>query len=131
MMKIAVVTEDGKTISQHFGQAPLYLTLTVEDGKIVGKEKREKAGHHTFAPHRPKAPGEKHGCGRGAPARHAHMMESIADCQVLIAGGMGEGAYENLKSRNIEPVLTDVTDIDEAVKLYLAGELPNLKERLH
>ena len=130
-MKIAVVSKDGKIVSQHFGQAPLYVVVTAEDGRIVGRETREKAGHHDFAPHRPKAPGEKHGCGRGAPARHARMMESITDCQVLIARGMGEGAYNNLKSRNIEPVVTDVANIDEAVKLYLEGKLPHLKERLH
>ncbi len=130
-MKIAVVTEDGNTISQHFGRAPLYLVLTVEDGKIVAKETRDKVGYHTFGPHHPKATGEKHGCGRGAPARHARMAETISDCQVLIAGGMGEGAYDNLKSLDTEPVVTDVTSIDEAVKLYLESKLPNLEERLH
>ena len=130
-MKIAVVTEDGAAISQHFGRAPLYLVVTVEDGKIVGKETRPKAGYHTSGAHHPKAAGEKHGCGRGAPARHARMAETISDCQVLLAGGMGEGAYDNLRSRNIEPVVTDVEDIEEAVKLYLVGKLPNLRERLH
>ena len=130
-MKIVAITEDGTTISQHFGRAPLYMVVTVEDGKIINKEKRNKAGHHTFGAHHPKAPGEKHGCGRGAPARHARMAETISDCQVLIAGGMGEGAYDNLRSRNIEPVVTDVEDIEEAVKLYLEDKLPNLMERLH
>lgn len=130
-MKIAVITKDGDTISQHFGQAPLYVVVTVEDGKIVSQETRPKPGHHTSAAHRPKAPGEKHGCGRGAPARHARMAETISDCQLLIAGGMGEGAYNNLKSHNIEPVVTDVKNIEEAVKLYLEGKLPHLTERLH
>ena len=32
-MKIAAITEDGTTISQHFGRAPLYLVVTVEDAK--------------------------------------------------------------------------------------------------
>lgn len=131
-MKIAVISEDGNTISQHFGRAPLYVVVTVEDGQIVAKETREKAGHHTFAgQHQDTVPGERHGYGAGAQARHASMMESIADCQVLIAGGMGWGAYENLKRLNIEGVVTDITDIGKAVKLYLAGELPNLMERLH
>lgn len=131
-MKIAVISEDGNTISQHFGRAPLYVVVTVEDGEIVDKETRDKTGHHTFATHHPdSAPGERHGYGAGAQSRHTSMMESIADCQVLIAGGMGWGAYDGLKSRNIEGVVTDITDIDEAVKLYLAGELPNLMERLH
>jgi len=131
-MKIAAITEDGTTISQHFGRAPLYLVVTVEDGKIVNKETRAKTGHHTFAAHHSEsAPGERHGYDAGAQTRHASMAETIADCQILIAGGMGWGAYESLKSRNIGPVVTDVENIDEAVNLYLAGKLPNLMERLH
>lgn len=40
-MKIGLISEDGVTISQHFGRAPYYLVLTVENGSIVSKEKRE------------------------------------------------------------------------------------------
>ena len=131
-MKIAAITEDGTTISQHFGRAPLYLVVTVEDGKVTNKETRSKTGHHTFAAHHPDlAPGERHGYDAGAQTRHASMAETIADCQVLIAGGMGWGAYESLKSYNIEPVVTDVENVDEAVKLYIEGKLTNLMERLH
>jgi predicted Fe-Mo cluster-binding NifX family protein len=131
-MKIAAITEDGIAISQHFGRAPLYLVVTVEDGKIVSKETRDKTGHHTFAAHHTDiAPGERHGYDAGAQVRHTSMMANIADCQVLLAGGMGWGAYESLKNNNIEPIVTDVSSIDEAVKLYLEGRLPNLMERLH
>jgi len=131
-MKIAAITEDGTTISQHFGRAPLYVVVTVEDGKMVNKETRPKAGHHTFAAHHPDStPEEKHGYGAGAQVRHASMAETISDCQVLIAGGMGWGAYENMKSRGIEAVVTDVENIEEAVKLYIEGKLANLMERLH
>jgi predicted Fe-Mo cluster-binding NifX family protein len=132
-MKIAAITEDGTSISQHFGRAPLYVVVTVEDGKITNRETRNKAGHHTFAAHSdaPLAPGERHGYDAGSQVRHASMAETIADCQVLIAGGMGWGAYESLKSHGIEPVVTDIESIDEAVKLYLEGKLPNLMERLH
>ena len=131
-MKIAAITEDGNTISQHFGRAPLYVVVTVEDDKIVSKETRDKTGHHTFAAHHTElTPGERHGYDSGAQVRHASMMETIADCQVLISGGMGWGAYESLKSYNIEPLVTDVATIDEAVRLYLQGKLPNLMERLH
>ena len=132
-MKIAAITEDRATISQHFGRAPLYLVVTVEDGNIVGKKTRAKAGHHTFAAgqHPETAPWERHGYDAGAQSRHASMAETIADCQVLIAGGMGRGAYENMKSYDIEPVVTDVENIDEAVTLYLGGKLTNLMDRLH
>ena len=36
-----------------------------------------------------------------------------------------------MKSYNIESVVTDVENIDEAVKLYLEGKLTNLMDRLH
>ena len=132
-MKIAAISEDGITVSQHFGRAPLYVVVTVEDGKVVSKETRAKAGHHTFAAnqHPDTAPGERHGYDAGSQVRHKSMVETIADCQVLIAGGMGWGAYESLKSCGIEPVVTDVESIDEAVKFHLADKLPNLMERLH
>jgi len=131
-MKIAAVTEDGTTISQHFGRAPYYLVVTVEDGKIVSKEQRDKAGHHTFAAHEEEhVPGEKHGYDAGSQAKHAKMAQTITDCQVLLAGGMGWGAYESLKNAGIKIVTTDVENIEDAVKLYLQGKLPDLMERRH
>jgi hypothetical protein len=36
-----------------------------------------------------------------------------------------------MKSFNIEPVVTDVEEIDEAIKLYLEDKLVNLMDRLH
>ena len=132
-MKIAAITEDGNTVSQHFGRAPYYTVVTVEDGKIVSKEKRDKAGHHTFAAHESEhlAPGERHGYDADSQAKHATMAQPLADCKVLLAGGMGWGAYDSLKNAGIEVVVTDVKNIDEAVRLYLQGKLPNLMERLH
>ena len=131
-MKIAAVSDDGVTISQHFGRAPFYVIVTVEGDKVVGKETREKSGHHTFAAHHADVKsGEPHGYDAGAQIRHASMAETIADCQIMLAGGMGWGAYDSLKSNNIEPIVTDVENIDEAVKRYIDGELDNLMERLH
>ncbi len=132
-MNIAVISDDGTTISQHFGRAPFYVVVSVEEGEIVSKETRDKTGHHTFAAHQPSdlAPGERHGYEAGSQIRHQSMAETISDCQILLVGGMGWGAYESMQSYNIEPIVTDVRDIDEAVKLYLDGKLINLMERLH
>lgn len=132
-MKIAAITDDEVNISQHFGRAPYYVVVTVAEGKIIAKETRPKSGHQTFAAHQPPklAPGERHGYDAGSQARHESMAEAILDCQVLFAGGMGWGAYEAMKGYGVEPIVTDVKDIDEAVELYLAGRLTNLMERLH
>ena len=130
-MKIAVVSDDGITISQHFGRAMFYVVSTVEGGKVVSKEKRAKAGHHTFAAHEQHPEGEHHGFDAASEAKHRSMADTIADCQVLLAGGMGRGAYESLKSYNIKPVVTDEENIDRAVQLYVDGKLPNLMDRVH
>jgi predicted Fe-Mo cluster-binding NifX family protein len=134
-MKIAVVTEDEVTISQHFGRAPYYMVFTAENGKIVSQEKRNKAGHHTGGSHDchedHSCHDGKHGMDAASQAKHAGMLANILDSQVLIARGMGYGAYEGLKSSGIEPIITDSENIDKAVKLYLEGKLVNLMEKLH
>jgi len=134
-MKIAVVTEDEVTISQHFGRAPYYVVVTTQDGKIVSREKRNKAGHHTAGSHDchedQSCHDGKHGMDAESQSKHAGMVANILDSQVLISGGMGYGAYESLESSGIEPIITDAESIDEAVKLYLDGKLVNLMEKLH
>ena len=132
-MKIAAVTEDGKTISQHFGRAPYYLVISVEGGRIVDRQLREKVGHAQFAgePHDPAGPGEPHGTGPAAQSRHARMAAAISDCQVLLCGGMGYGAYESMRQNGIRPIITDIRQIDEAVAAYLDGTIVDQTDRLH
>ncbi len=132
-MKIAAITDDGKTISQHFGRAPYYLVVTVENGQIVNREMRDKLGHAHFAndPHEEDKPGQPHGFGPAAQNRHVQMAQAIADCQALLCGGMGRGAYESMRTRGIKPVVTDITLIDEAVQAYAAGRIVDQTDRLH
>ena len=133
-MKIAVITEDGKTISRHFGRAPYYMVVTVEDGKIVDHEMREKVNHAHFQGERHdhhESAGERHGYGPDADHRHGSMAEAITDCEALLCRGMGMGAYENLKTRNIRPVVTDIPDIDQAVMSYTNGQIVDHVENLH
>lgn len=124
-MKVAAATSDGKTISMHFGQAPQYVVVTIdEDGKVVGREVREKAFHH----HGPEGHDHDQGHGHGP---HAEMAAAISDCAAMIVGGMGRPAYLSLKARGIEPIITSIRDIDEAVQAYISGNMENLVERLH
>lgn len=135
-MKIAVITEDGKTISQHFGRAPYYLVLTIENNRVTAREMRDKMGHTHFAGenHGEEAHGQDprgHGFDPAAQNRHAQMAAAIADCQVLLCGGMGAGAYESMKQAGIKPVVTDIPIIDKAVSAYLTGQITDHVERLH
>jgi predicted Fe-Mo cluster-binding NifX family protein len=134
-MKIAAITDNGKTISQHFGRASHYMVVTIEDGKIISREMRDKMGHTQFQgehheDHHHEA-GEKHGYGVAADNRHGRMSETITDCEAVLCRGMGMGAYENMKARNIHPVVTDIADIDEAVLAYANGQIVDHIEKLH
>ena len=135
-MKIAAVSEDGVTISQHFGRAPFYVVVTVENGKIIGREQRDKMGHAQFAadPHAEEAHGADprgHGFDVSSQSRHVQMAAAIADCQVLLARGMGAGAYQSMEQAGIRPVITDIAAIDDAIQAYLAGNLQDHVEKLH
>ena len=132
-MKIAVVTDDHKTISAHFGRAQYYVVFTVEDNKVIKQEIREKANHSQFSGerHHHGEHGDSHGMDPGSQRRHGLMMDTIQDCEVLLARGMGQGAHINLTERGIKPVLTDIQDIQEALDAYLAGNLIENLQRLH
>lgn len=135
-MKIAVVTNDGRTVSQHFGRSRYYQIYTIEDGKVVSTELRERgtghfaggamAGAEIHGAHQDSR--GRHGYGADAMRKHVMMAAEIGDCQVLIAGGMGAGAYESFKAAGLEVILTDQTYADDAVQSYLSGTLRNLYE---
>jgi predicted Fe-Mo cluster-binding NifX family protein len=59
------------------------------------------------------------------------MASAIADCQVLVARGMGAGAYDSMQAAGIRPIVTDILTIDAAVQAYLEGRLLDHAERLH
>ena len=136
-MKIAVVTDDQATISQHFGRAQYYLVFTVEDGQVVQQELRSKLGHDQFQ-HEEHQEHEHdhdhehgHGYGQHSQDKHSRMMANIGDCQLLLAGGMGLGARASLEAIGVKPILTNIREIDAAVQAYLAGELEDQPKLLH
>lgn len=133
-MKIALITDDGKTISQHFGRANYYAVLTIENGQIVAREMREKLSHKHFANEAHEhshEPGQRHGFDAASQSRHTQMSQTIADCEALICRGMGAGAYESMKQRGIRPVITDIASIDAAAEAYVGGVLVDHTEKLH
>ena len=143
-MKIAAVTDDGQTISPHFGRAIRYAVFTIEDGHIVAQELREKANHFDFhqgddaghlASHPIQPAGHKHdpghGHGRHSAYKHQRMFESIPDCQIVLSRGMGQGAYIGLQALGIQPLLTDIRDIADAVQAVIDGSIVDHPERLH
>ncbi|MEA4884181.1 MAG: NifB/NifX family molybdenum-iron cluster-binding protein [Clostridia bacterium] len=100
-MIIAVGTENG-VVYPHFGKAPEYTAYAIEDGKIVSKETISSPGH-------------------GVCGMPAFMQEHRVE--VVIAGGIGQGAIENLIVRGIEVVAGASGNADQVVQAYLRGSL--------
>jgi predicted Fe-Mo cluster-binding NifX family protein len=130
-LKIAIVTDDGTTVSRHFGRAEHYAVLTGENGQIVARELRPKfAPHATLAAHEEPESGP-HGTSPQAQSRHDQMAASIADCSAVLCGGMGQGAYERMRANGIRPIVTDIDDVDEAALACASGAIVDHGELLH
>lgn len=140
-MKIAVVTDDGAAVAQHFGRARYYHVYTVEEGAIVSSELRDRTGtlhhghghdhHHDHDHHHGHGHDHAHGTQPGAADRHAGMVAQINDVTILLAGGMGYGARRALSDAGIEVVATDIRGTEDAVRAFLDGTLPHREERVH
>jgi predicted Fe-Mo cluster-binding NifX family protein len=114
-VRIAFVTDDGETISSHFGQAASYRVFQVEGDRTVDLGLRPKAHH---------------GQGDHHPGMHGAMFEPISDCQVLVAGGMGAPAWEKARAAGLAVYLAGGT-IADALAAFARGDLRSDERRLH
>jgi predicted Fe-Mo cluster-binding NifX family protein len=134
-MKIAAVTDDGITISAHFGRATKYSIFTVEEGEIVSRTTIEKPNHRDFQhmehDHSHDHDHQGRGMGENAGRKHRLMFEPISDCQVLLARGMGRGAQIGLQQAGIQAILTDDADIEKAVERVIDGTIKSNPDRVH
>jgi predicted Fe-Mo cluster-binding NifX family protein len=146
-MKIAAVTNDGRSISAHFGRARNYLVMTVENQAVISSEMRDKAAcdhsHHHGHGHDHHDHHDQTGqaanltmMDAAAPATqggdsHADAVSLIADCEAVLSRGMGQGMHARLQSAGVRAVLTDIVLIEDAVAAYLAGQLQEHPELVH
>ena len=118
-MKIAVASSDGKSVSQHFGRSRCFIVFEADEGKITGREVRD----NRYTAH---ARGE---CGDGERDHsqahsHADIVQALHDCKIILCGGMGWRAAEELKANGVEPLVMDPGSTPEqAVADFLAGRL--------
>ena len=119
-MKIALATLNGTTVTGHFGRTKAFVVIDLADGVEVEREVREVGsctqGNNPDPGHR---------------RRHHDLVDTVRDCDVVIAGGMGLPVQERLQEAEIEVVLTDTRSIDEAVQQYAAGTLVHDADRAH
>ena len=100
-MKIAV-TYEGGMVYQHFGHAEQFKVYEVVDGKVRSVKMLVADGN-------------------GHEANAAFLKENGVD--VLICGGIGEGAVAALEEAGVGLCAGQSGDADRAVAAYLRGEL--------
>lgn len=102
-------------------------------------------GHHEHQHNRPSpqaaplhpdlqqlSPGPETSISVSANPEGVHAMFSvISDCQVLVAGGMGEPAYQRARAYGLEVYLTGEWKIEAALSAYQAGALKSDLRRVH
>ncbi len=120
-MKVAFPTEDGQTISAHLGRAPFYIVAEYEGEEAAHLEQRGKTFHGEEQQHE----GESH-------MSHAQaMFQPVADCQVIISGGMGQPAYEQAVSQGFQVILTGEKSISSGLQAFREGKLTSDSRRIH
>ncbi|MEJ5252428.1 MAG: hypothetical protein HPY54_09015 [Chthonomonadetes bacterium] len=133
-MKIAVASNNEKTVAYHLGRCKGFVVVEIEDGEVkektyrpvpVEEKEAERGAQMRF----------RHGAGCAHGHEHHHGVEghghghgylvvaTIHDCDAVIARGAGMGMVRNLRNAGKKLYLTEITSVDEAISAYLKGEI--------
>ncbi len=104
-MRIAVPTKENNQIDAHFGHCEFYKIYTVSDQNQVISEERLDSPQ---------------GCGCKSNIAETFQTMGIT---IMLAGGIGNGAINNLKARGVDVVRNCEGDVSHIVAKYLAGEV--------
>lgn len=121
-MKIAIASDDGKIISSHFGRTKGFVIFDVDEKEIKNR---------SYLPNRFTGHARGfHESGSHHYDSHKAIIEALKDVKVVISHGMGRRLYEDLKNADIDVYVTDETNVDRAIKLFLDKELKNIEDLL-
>lgn len=105
-MKVAVTTENGM-IFQHFGKCQMFTVYTIEDQHIVNQTMLDAKGS-------------------GHSALAVLLNENEID--LLICGGIGQGAKDALAANRVELICGVSGSVDHAIHEYLNGTLVGIPD---
>jgi len=100
-LKIAISTDSGK-VSPHFGRAPEFTFVTIEDNKVIKKDIFPNPGHTV-----------------GSIPQF--INEKGAKC--MITGGMGHRAIQFFNQYGIEVIMGVDRNLDDVIEKILNGTL--------
>jgi predicted Fe-Mo cluster-binding NifX family protein len=118
MTKIAVASDDQRTIAHHFGRTKGFMIYTVENNKIAERH----YVHNTFTGH---AQGHHHDQNHRHQQHHSHrgILDALKDTEVVISRGMGRRLLEDFERVGKTVFVTVTETTDDAVTQYIDGVL--------
>ncbi len=122
MAKVAVATDDGKTVSQDLERAKFFMVLTIERSKHAGRELRLKPRLVLEAADRG---GKAHEDGFAR-----EILECVSDCQAVVAGRTSRGVHASVLASGKKIVLTDLFYVDDVQQALARGVLDDHAERV-
>ena len=127
-MKIAIPSDEGTYLCQHFGRTLGFTIFEVADGRIVNQEYRPNTfTGHALGQHQEH---QHHGAEHEDHAQHSHgrIRNALNDCEVVIAGGMGRRLLDDLTDAGKRIYITTQLETRKAAEMFLADELTSDKE---
>ena len=109
-MKIAIESNDGKTIKSPFLPTKGYVVYDISESDIVGREYRES-----------EAKGKKQVGKRQPISIRTHSL--LNDCSAIISRGMDRSNVDIYKKEGKDVFITFKTSAKDAVRLYLREQL--------
>ncbi len=119
-MKIAIPSNDQTTIARHFGRTAGFMIFDIDKDKVLSKEYKT----NTFTGH---AKGQHH----EKEHNHSHhgIFNALADCKIVIAGGMGRRLYIDFEKKGLEVFVTSENNIEKALELFIKNDLDNNSDK--
>lgn len=112
-MKIAVTSQNRKSITEHAGRCRKFWVFITENNKIINRELLELPKEQSFH------------------ESSQHETHPLDDIDILIAGDMGQGLMARLERKGIKAFITKENDPEKAVLLYLQGSLESDQPNPH
>ena len=117
LMKIAVTSQNRKTITEHAGKCRKFWVYDIQNEQVTGKELLELPLEQSF-----------HESAQTAGPQAAHPLDGTS---LLIAASAGRGLQVRLGQKGIQVAVTTEIDPDRAVAAWLNGTLPLVTEPPH
>lgn len=102
VLKIAVTSQNRKTITEHAGKCRKFWIYEMQGGEVTGKSLLELSIDQSLH------------------EWNSSEVHPLSGVDVLITGSAGDGVKNRLANWGIETIVTEQTDVDTAIALFLA-----------